>query len=178
MPLVIEDGTGKADAESYISAADADAYIQAHGGSTEWDDASADERDEALRLATQFIDNEYRGRWKGIRKKREQALAWPRYNVLDEDGYAISSDTIPKALKDATSEMARRQLAEGLNTPLIPDSTSATIKEEEFEVGPITERIEYVGGKPEQKRFPLVDRLLAGLLSTSGSGAVGRRERG
>ena len=56
MALVVEDGTGKTDADSYLSLVDADAYNLAHSASTDWNGAVEAVKEKALRLATQYLD--------------------------------------------------------------------------------------------------------------------------
>ena len=51
MSLVVEDGTGKADAESYISVADADTY-HSNRGNTDWAALTTTEKEQLLRGAT------------------------------------------------------------------------------------------------------------------------------
>lgn len=54
MALIVEDGTGLADAESYLSVADADTY-HADRNNEAWQDYSTAEKEAALRKATQYI---------------------------------------------------------------------------------------------------------------------------
>jgi len=102
MALVVEDGTGKSNAESYLSVADCDTY-HTNMGNTGWA-GDATVKEVALRKATKFLDNKFRLRWKGTRTNEDQALAWPRSNVEDIDGFYYDSDGIPQTLKDATAE--------------------------------------------------------------------------
>ena len=67
MVLIVEDGTGKADAESYLSVADADTYHTKHGDSADWDGASTGDKEEALRMGTQYLDATYNTLWIGSR---------------------------------------------------------------------------------------------------------------
>ena len=85
----------------------------------------------------------------------------------DSDGYAILGDTIPQALKDATAEVALRQITE--TDGLIPDlENPASVKKTRVKVGPITDEIEYQGGNPPIKKFRTIDLLLKDLLHPSG----------
>lgn len=60
--LIIEDGSGKADANSYASVADGDAYHAGHLYATAWTAATADQKAIALVMATRLIDAEYQFR--------------------------------------------------------------------------------------------------------------------
>lgn len=57
--LVKEDGTGKVDANSYASVEDCEEYHDGHLYSTAWDTATAEQKVMALVMATRVIDSEY-----------------------------------------------------------------------------------------------------------------------
>lgn len=123
MPLILvkEDGTGRADANTYAAVADGDAYHEAHLYATTWTAATTANKEKALALATRLIDASYQ--FNGWKAKSTQALQWPREGAIDSDrktmefsalanvfGPYFESHTIPKALVDATCEMAREVL--------------------------------------------------------------------
>jgi len=167
MALIVEDGTGKSDAESYLSEADADTYHTAHGNPTAWSGATSAAKEEALRMGTQYLDVVYGQRWLGSRSNTDQALAWPRSDVVDYDGLLIASNTIPQDLKDATAEAAIRHISE--TNGLLPDvSEPGDIASETDKVGPISTSRTYVGGRSQLKQFSLIDGLIAGLVAGAG----------
>jgi hypothetical protein len=162
MALVVEDGSGKTDADSYLSVADCDAYHTNHSASATWSGASTADKEKALRLATQYLDARYERRFVGVRFSREQSLHWPRSYVQQYDIYTISTTTIPQELKDATAELALKQLSD---TDLAPDVASGgNIAEEEVSVGSVKTRTKYVGQKGSAKEYTLVRYLLQPLL--------------
>src|SRR5688572_12267975 len=111
MPLVLikEDGTGKVDANSYASVADGDAYYDGHLYATAWTAATLANKEKALVFATRLIDAEYQ--FAGWKSHESQALQWPRGSCLDPDGTEdLPSDAVPKAVVDATCELARELL--------------------------------------------------------------------
>ena len=115
LTLIKEDGTGKANANSYATAVDGDAYHDGHLYPAAWTAATADRKDAALVMATRLIDAEYQ--FNGTKANDGQALQWPRYLCPDADcarlwgGTAyVSSDQVPKAVVDAVCEMARELL--------------------------------------------------------------------
>ena len=55
MTLIVEDGTGKSDAESFASVASADAQMTALG-ITIWTSLVTEEKEQALRRATQYME--------------------------------------------------------------------------------------------------------------------------
>src|SRR6476661_6925445 len=121
LTLIKEDGTGKADANSYASAADGDAYYDGHLYATAWAAASSGNKEKALVFATRLIDAEYQ--FNGYRAHNGQALQWPRERCPDPDkgfvtisvlvpflGNFLDANVVPKGVKDAACEMARELL--------------------------------------------------------------------
>ena len=109
MAVVVENGTGLANADSYVSVAEADAYATAYGNTT-WAGATAPEKEAALRRATRYVDGRYAGRWPGYKLNgRTQALAWPRKSVLDSYGGTVASNEVPREIVSATIEVALRE---------------------------------------------------------------------
>lgn len=159
MSLVIEDGTGLPNADSYVSVADANAYAAAMGH-VSWLAAGVTEaqKETALRRATQYVDSRYR--YKNSKLNPDQALEWPRAGF-----------TWPvKRVLDATCELAVRALAGDLYSDVAPDDN---IKSET--VGPLTTVYQDAenGG---QVRFAIVDDLLLPLVA-SGQMTTIRLER-
>ena len=179
MPFVVEDGTAKSDATSYVATADAITYItDLYGSSHAFLALTTAEQERHLMIATRYIDTEYLKRWKGCRYTREQALDWPRAHVYDSDGYWIAENVIPTVLQNATIEMAIRSNADTTNDDLFVDRDSGTIQREAVAVGPIKEDVTYAGGKTSNLTiFPLVERLLADITKPGGPG-MGTIERG
>lgn len=100
MALIIEDGTGKTDSQSYASAAILTAYALARAITlTAADDAA---KEALLIRAMDYIESQA---FKGYKYTDEQALQWPRGDV-SIDGYLISVDDIPQLLIDALCEVA------------------------------------------------------------------------
>lgn len=162
--LTVEDGTGLANANSYVSQADADTYF-ANRANTVWAAADNDAKAAALIQATQYLDTRYA--FKGERLTTTQALAWPRQQSpirvpvgIWTDVYAGTDSQFQwpvKRVKDATCEAALRALA----GPLYADQ-AATVKDS-VKVGPITvqKSRERNGG---QVRIAIIDDLLRPLL--------------
>lgn len=78
--LVVEDGTGLSDANSYADLDFALEYCVSRGYS-DWLELSDDEQKIHLIRGTEFVDNFYE--WKGQRSSAHQAMAFPRRNVVD-----------------------------------------------------------------------------------------------
>lgn len=162
MTLVVEDGTGLANAESYVSVADATARHAAFGNDA-WAAAASDTvREQALRKATAYMTQAYRGRWSGLRKSLNQSLDWPRFGVL-VDGYPIASDKVPADIAGACADLALRALAGDLNA----DQGRAVVREK---VG--TLETEYDRYSPQATQYRAVSMALGPYLKGS-SACVG-----
>lgn len=176
MSLIVEDGTAKADADSYCSIAFADAYL-AGLGFTDWADLDpTDSKEPALRRATQYMKQHYRRMWAGTRATTVQSLDWPRASVPDSDGpgwYADGSETylppdyVPSEVQQACATLAMKS-ASGID--LAPDLGAPVIEET---VGPITTK--YANGARQTVRFQDVDGLLSPFLATNTSTFAIRR---
>lgn len=159
MALEVEDGTGKANAESYISVADCVTYCDARG-LTFSSGATADQ-EAALRRATAAIDALYGSRFPGVRLNgRSQALQWPRSDAYDVDSEQIASDEIPMEVTRATCEFAVRELAE-------PGSTQPDLERggaiRALKAGSVS--IEYAGNATARTVYSIVDGILSTLLA-------------
>lgn len=94
MSLVVEDGMGLSNAESYVSTTELDAYFAKWGMSGLPD--SAAKKEVLLRKATRAIDTLYS--FDGEKLTSTQALQWPRSGSVPSG--------VPQVVKDATCEMA------------------------------------------------------------------------
>lgn len=92
MALIIEDGTGKHDADSYSTAAELVSYAARYGVTIPADPVA---QEALLRRAALAMDGM---NWKGCRAHGDQALAWPRRGV-NIDGENKPSDYIPARIQ-------------------------------------------------------------------------------
>ena len=162
--LVVEDGSGLTNANSYASLAYADSYHEYHRNPATWSEADDGAKEQALRMATWWLDQTYGDRWIGLKATQEQALDWPRGLAYDRNGYQVPDDEVPNRLKDATCEMALRYLL--APDELMPDVQvqDQGILSESNTVGALSSSTTYAGGKSYEKRFTAAYRL----LTTSG----------
>lgn len=166
MPLIVEDGSGKTDANSYADLTELSAYLTARGMASFTGLASDSAREAATLRAMRWLENHYRQRWQGRRSNQRQALAWPRYNVQDQDGFVIESDEIPQVLKDALAEAAERE-AQSAGS-LAPDlARGGAVQQEVKKVGPIETSTTYFAHASSTKKFPIIDEMLGTLLCNS-----------
>jgi DnaT-like ssDNA binding protein len=168
MALVVEDGTGVASADSYVSTADADTY---HGsrGNAAWALLDQTTKEINLRVATDFMLATFRGAWKGYRSTSTQRLDWPRADVQRDrdDAFAylalIPFNIVPDEVKQACAEYA----LVNSTTPLL---TSLSRGKKSVKIGPI--EIEYDGNSAMQTAFIMASRRLAPLLKSGGNSNV------
>lgn len=157
MALVVEDGTGKADAEAYISVADADTYFAARGNAA-WAALLTDAKEAALRLGFDYMGAVYGQRWKGCRVSATQAGDWPRDGVC-VNGYEVPDDEVPLAVARANAELAVRASAGSLL-----EDQGAQVKSEQ--VGPIA--VSYMDGARQAIKYAAVDAMLGAYLEGMG----------
>lgn len=118
--LIVEDGTAKTNANTYVSLADADQYHEDRLHNADWKSAVADTKNAALLWATRLLDEEIA--WDGSRVSKNQALRWPRIGMVDKDGFILDSNTIPALLVDATAELALHIITS--DRTVFPEDTS------------------------------------------------------
>ena len=97
--MIVENGTGLPNADSYVSVEFADNYFSARGVSG-WEALTNEQKEQALIRATDFIDSIYQ--WYGKRATSEQSLRFPRVNLRDYEGQEITG--IPTSLKQAVCD--------------------------------------------------------------------------
>ncbi len=167
MAFVVEDGTGKADANSYSSTTAADAYFLDRG-ITAWT-GTPTEKEGWLVQATDYIDARFGGRFISVPQYTEapaQALEFPRVGIAG----------MPANLLKACAEYALRAKTAPLAPDLIVDETGWAVQGKKEKVGPIEEEVNYSVGQGIHQMllrpYPAADMLLRGLVRPLGSGKV------
>lgn len=158
MALIVEDGTGLSTAESYISVSGANTRHTALGN-TAWTGTDA-VKEAALRRATQYMVQSYRGRWQGYRLNTTQALDWPRHSVVVDCFTAVPSNAVPADITNACADLALRALADDLAV----DLTRGIVREK---LGPL--ETEYDRTSSQAVRYRAIDMLLSPYLTGGGA---------
>jgi len=161
MSIITETGTGSATAETYISVTETDTYHAARGNAP-WATITTSQKEQALRRATEYMTGAFRNRWQGSRKIADQALDWPRYDVVVE-GWSVDSDIVPEIVKRATAELAIRAAAGAMAA----DLTQGIVREQ---VGPIA--VEYDRNSSQATRYKAIDQMLLPFLKAGGGCSV------
>lgn len=163
MALIVEDGTGKIDAESFASVAEADTRLAALG-MTIWTDLSPTEKEQALRRATNYIEHQFYSYWLGYRYTAAQALGWPRGDVVVND-FTVLHTVLPVAVRNATIDLALKAAAGDLN----PD-VGGEYPVKKKKIGPIEK--EYDTSGSQTKSYRAITMLLKPYLKSSGTRVV------
>lgn len=167
LSLVVEDGTGKTDADSYVSLPDADAYFQARRN-TDWLSSDPFRKEAALRQARVVLDGRYG--WPGVARYEEQALDWPRAGAYDDEDREVAWDSVPRRVKDAQCEMALMALSGALLPPTARGGETESVK-----LGPLS--VKYKSSAPATRSFEYIDSILQGLYTTNAARARHQLER-
>jgi len=161
MTFTVETGAGLAEANSYVSVADADAYHDLRQN-LDWDDLTDAQKKASLVYATSYIDAKFE--WPGYIKTSAQALDWPRSSATDNESRIL--DGIPAKLKEAVCELALVHFSEQkLNQTF---DRGGAIKSEK--VGSL--QVEYFDGAAAGLTYPFLDNLLSSLIMTGSAGGV------
>lgn len=131
--LVVEDGTGLVNANSYIDVAYADSYFT-NKGDLVWDTYTLADKETYVFNAATAVDAKWGSAYRGTMWTSDQAMLFPRTTFIDGNGRKVAAQTIPKELKDTQCEMA---FTEGAGTDLFidPDSGSSNVKQTSSGVG-------------------------------------------
>lgn len=162
MALIIEDGTGKADADSYATAAELVDYGTRYGVTV----PDTEEEQEALLRQAAVQMNVMK--WKGHRANADQALAWPRSNVWI-DGQLQPNSYIPSRIQYGQMALAAEIHDNQVNPP---DQRQGPVTKEkvdalEVEYGQIENTGKLMWAAPERpSRAQFADFLVTrGLLA-------------
>lgn len=146
--LIVEDGTGLPDADSYITIDEFKTYAASYGiDISAYDDAKIET---SCRVGTMWVDTAYR--YKGTKLNAMQALEFPRNGCTDWSGYPVVG--VPARVKQATAYMTAQANAGPIYTDV---DHGGMIKSEA--VGPIS--VTYMDGAPSQKTYTTANNLLA-----------------
>ena len=165
--LIVEDGTGLANAESYSSVAFADDW-HLRRGNLAWGQKSETRKEQLLRQATDYITYVFGPSFIGVRAYLGQALAFPRTLGTVDNGYLLSLG-VPMEVQQATAELA----AIADVTPLLPNQTAVAKKK--VKVGPI--EVEYDASSWTGPKFISATTMLTAYMDRRSAGMTARLVR-
>jgi hypothetical protein len=156
--LIVEDGSGFDNADSYASVATADGILEEIGTPASWTAAATAVKAQALRRATrEWMEGLLYGLWRGVIKDQTQRLSWPRIGAFDDEGRVVAPGTIPWQIVHAVSIVAADIVDGGTILPT-GYQRGAVLRETKKAVG-FEKTVEYSG------------------IGASGDSAVQRRRR-
>lgn len=165
--MILEDGSGVPDANSYTTLDDAITYCTDHGLTFAASPSTLGEA--ALIRASIAIDARYSGSYPGYRMAgRSQGLQWPRAAAYDASGWLISDREIPIEIIQATIEAAVRELVEP--NSMMPDLERGG-QIQSIRAGPV--EITYSSTASARTTFTLIDGILSNVLSGLGGSGGG-----
>ena len=147
--MVVEDGTGLSNADSFVSVAYADTYFTTRGVSA-W--ASLTNKEALLIKATDYIEAVYSESWKGVTLNDTQSLSFPR--IIDD------STVYPDRLLKAVCELALK----ANSGDLLVDVEQRTIEEK---VDVIT--VKYAEYSDQKTQYSMVYGLISPYLLSTGA---------
>lgn len=150
MALTVEDGTGLADADAYVSLVEVLNYATDYG-LADWSAVGVDDaaREVAIRKATEYLDTVYV--WNDDPLVSTQALGIP----------TASSDGVPVKLKFACARLS----VFTLNNELAPVQTTTGLKAERLKLGDLEKETTYESPSVQMPVFQYVDAMLAGMYT-------------
>lgn len=110
MPTVIAD-VGAANANSYVTVAEADSYFGDAFGKPLWESSDVENQEALVVTASRTLDLYIL--WNGQKASADQSMEWPRSRAYDRFGALYPSDKIPTTVKYATFELAYYMLENG-----------------------------------------------------------------
>ena len=166
--IIVEDGSIVANANSYVTVADADTYFNLRNNTT-WSNLDpTDQKAPFLILAVDYMQQMYRQRWLGWRDNVNQKLDFPRLWVQQFDApgnygpapYYFAPNFIPDEVKQAQMMLAVRIASGDLAPDITREDTALSVK-----VGTLA--VDYDKNSPAFTTYRAIDRLLAPFLNSS-----------
>src|SRR6185437_15712248 len=116
--LIVEDGTGRSDANSVVSLLEFKSYCDGQG--KDYSAFTDDALNAAIVRASAFLVNAYVYQGQKV-NRRLQTMPFPRYAVTDREGWPVLPTEIPHEFKDACCEIALYEVVNpgGLNPTVV-----------------------------------------------------------
>jgi hypothetical protein len=192
--LVLEDGSGYPNANTYVTLADAERFFLTRFKADNWNNASTQDKVQALVTAAYGLDIGFI--WKGNKYVRQSNLMWPRTWVIDPDNTQaffpqitrpnyLPANEIPLRLKKAQMLLALRCLGSFAQTALTGNQPYADPPVRRLALGQGALEMDFEEIKmPAAGMVGLIDDEIASILAGMGvrrhgnKGAVIKLRRG
>jgi len=158
MAFVVEDGTGVAGANAYITVAEADT-IHLDRQNQKWVGGDL-QKQAAIICATDYVESRWYGKFLGSRLEDDQGLSMPRGDICDEAGNEIEG--IPDDFKKAIAIYALKALSEDLYTQIDANTVGKSVNSIKEKVGPIETETKYTenGSSSTIRPIPEADSII------------------
>jgi hypothetical protein len=139
--LIVEDGSGVTNANTYVSQAQAVTYAT-NWSYTSFTGASSDTQATALYVAAFALDKLFGRKYISvIPPVSPQGLLWPRFTIMGNDFKMYAQGFIPQCLRDAQCELANMQIS---GVSLFPNETDNRLfKMTSVQVGSVKQQNDY-----------------------------------
>ena len=147
--MILENGSGISNADSYCSIEEADQYNEGRGN-IKWLFSIKSEKEASLVRACDYIEKAYGELWLGSKCTETQRLSYPRFGITDS-----GKNQIPRWLKEAQCEGALLELED-----------TGILSWDESEGGRLTKEREgeieksYTQGPSSVRKFPQIYGLI------------------
>lgn len=165
--IVVEDGTGVSNSNTYCDLDFALEYCISHGYSS-WNELTEEQQKIALIKGTEYIDSFFE--WKGLKRSESQALEFPRVNLFDNNRFEVKG--IPVNLKKACIEAAFLNSTSENDTLYSTKDSNGNIKRQKVD----TLEVEYFENSSKTESsvdyttiYDVLNKLLKGLYKTKDS---------
>lgn len=137
-----------------------------------WVSADAAAKTNAAINATDWMDFTWGAEWKGNRATSTQTRDWPRTGVIDNDGFAVSSLTIPDAIKRVCAEAAVLFINDELDSLPARVDSAARIRSTSISADSVSDATVYAGAGISESAaanvtFPKLIAILRHLIESS-----------
>lgn len=156
--IIVEDGSGVPNANAYTTVSGVDEYCSMFGYSS-WTSASTDVKKTSMFRAKRYLDG---FSWKGNKVERTQSSAFPRENLVDDEGFEIATDVVPQEVVDAFCEASYLFLPDSdVDLEPILDKEDYVVQESFVDVASTT-----YGREKVSPKSTVISYMLRGLLKS------------
>jgi hypothetical protein len=157
VPLIIEDGSGVADANSYVELVELRDFAANRGYLLPTEDEEAEAL--AVRAADYLLAIE--SRFKGRRATPVQSMAWPRVGAWFH-GFAVAPDSIPLNIRLAQCQLA----VDAMTVDLLPATDGRAVIREK--IGDLETEYSDTGGTAPAPQLDAANKWLAPFFGAQG----------
>lgn len=161
--MIVEDGTGLMNANSFVDIAFSDNYFSLRGY-TQWEELSDEQKEVFLIRGSEFVNYAYD--FYGKKQNPTQALKFPRVGLIDEDGELVVG--VPSVLKEAVCESAKI-ISNGSDMFQVQDANGAVTSES---IGSLSFSYDISKKVKDSSLYDTINLRLRGLYKDKSTGKI------